>query len=189
LLFAGRIQPLKGLKIASEVFKNVKSENPNAGFLIVGGPSGHNGYDELDAAVRFLDDNSLLDSVKFMSPQPHEILSTAYRASDFCLVPSSSESFGLVALEAMACGSVVIANAVGGLNSLIVNNYNGYLMNNRNPKAWGDKVTKTFYQSELRRRLTNNAVAMSKSYTWRSSATKFIEMASRLQDSILVNCN
>ncbi len=189
LLFAGRIQPLKGLKIAAEIFKGVKENFKDAGLLVVGGPSGHHGYEELNATVDFLKLNSLLDSVRFMEPQPHEILSTIYRAADYCLVPSSSESFGLVALEAMACGSLVMANAVGGLISLIVDGYNGVLLDNRNPNVWAQKIieiekNKCFYD-----RLSANAVSLAKNYTWRSSAIKFVNAAIRLEDKVLVSCN
>ena len=72
--------------------------------------------------------SGLSGMVRFVAPQPHELLSTYYRAADVCIVPSRSESFGLVALEAAACGTPVVAAAVGGLTTLVEDRLTGYLV-------------------------------------------------------------
>ena len=71
--------------------------------------------------------------VDMVAPQPHELLSTYYRAADVCLVPSRSESFGLVALEAAACGTPVVASAVGGLTTLVDHGRTGFLVDDAEP--------------------------------------------------------
>ena len=85
----------------------------------MGGPSGPDGAAEMAAVRALVAELGLADRVRFVPPQPHERLPAYYRAADVCLVPSRSESFGLVALEAAACGTPVVAAAVGGLRTLV----------------------------------------------------------------------
>ena len=80
------------------------------------------------------------DRVTLVTPQPHELLSTYYRAADACLVPSRSESFGLVALEAAACGTPVVASAVGGLTTLVDDGRTGFLVDDADPGAFAAAV-------------------------------------------------
>ena len=117
LLFVGRIQPLKGPDVAVRALAELG--RPDAQLVIVGGASGDAGDDEAIRIRALVDELGLTDRVHFVEPQPHHILSTYYRAADVVLVPSRSESFGLVALEAAACGIPVVASAVGGLLSLV----------------------------------------------------------------------
>ncbi|HEV3497057.1 MAG TPA: glycosyltransferase, partial [Actinomycetes bacterium] len=105
LLFVGRIQPLKGADVAVRALAAL--DRP-ATLLLVGGPSGPEGEAELARLHRLVDDLGLRQRVRFLPPQPHGHLATFYRAADVCLVPSRSESFGLVALEAAACGTPVV---------------------------------------------------------------------------------
>ena len=86
-----------------------------------------------------------------MPPQPHHLLSSYYRAADVCLVPSRSESFGLVALEAAACGTPVVASAVGGLRTLVDHGHSGFLVEGRDPEVFAA------YTEEL---LTNEVLAV-----------------------------
>ena len=88
-----------------------------------------------------------------MAPQPHELLSTYYRAADVCLVPSRSESFGLVALEAAACGTPVVASDVGGLRSLIDHGRTGYLVEDAAPETYAAWVRQILAEPLLAERL------------------------------------
>ncbi len=189
LVFVGRIQPLKGLSIAAQIFELVKRTYPAAGLLVVGGPSGHLGYAELEKTNKFLREASLLESVVFLEPQPHEILSTIYRAADICVVPSSSESFGLVALEAMSCGTLTVASAVGGLNSLVVDGYNGYLVDNRDASEFANKILTAIKDSQTYNTIITNAIHYSRNYTWKSSALKFMRIASEVKNCVLIDCS
>src|SRR5690606_20983739 len=102
LLFVGRIQPLKGLTVAVEALDRLR--HPDGVLLVVGGPSGVEGEAELARVKARIAELGLVDRVRFVPAQPHHLLSTYYRAADVVVVPSRSESFGLVALEAAACG-------------------------------------------------------------------------------------
>jgi D-inositol-3-phosphate glycosyltransferase len=119
LLFVGRIQPLKGLAVAVRTLAALIEDHPDAHLVVVGGPSGPQGDAEVARVHSLVDSLGLGEHVFFVPPRLHELLSTYYRAADVCLVPSRSESFGLVALEAAACGTPVVASDVGGLRSLI----------------------------------------------------------------------
>jgi D-inositol-3-phosphate glycosyltransferase len=119
LLFVGRIQPLKGASVAVATLASVARDEPDARLVVVGGPSGPHGHEEVAHIADLVEELDLSDKVLFVPPRPHELLSTYYRAADVCLVPSRSESFGLVALESAACGTPVVASDVGGLRSLV----------------------------------------------------------------------
>ena len=101
--------------------------------LVVGGASGQEGDGEVRRLHALIDELGVRDRVRFVPPQPHHILSTYYRAADAVVVPSRSESFGLVALEASACGVPVVASAVGGLLTLVDHGESGFLVPDRDP--------------------------------------------------------
>ena len=107
-----------------------------ARLVLVGGPSGPHGDEALKALHDFVESSGLGEQVVFVPPQRHELLSTYYRAADCCLVPSRSESFGLVALEAAACGTPVVASAVGGLTTLVDHGRTGFLVEAGGPDAF-----------------------------------------------------
>ncbi|MCB1003535.1 MAG: glycosyltransferase, partial [Acidimicrobiales bacterium] len=113
LLFVGRIQPLKGVDVAVRTLAALA--HPDAVLVVVGGASGADGHREVERVRELAADLGVADRIRWVAPQPHHLLSTYYRAADVALVPSRSESFGLVALEAAACGTPVVAAAVGGL--------------------------------------------------------------------------
>ena len=101
--------------------------------VVVGGPSGPHGEKSLQGLLDVADARGVREFVHFIEPQPHELLSSYYRAADVCLVPSRSESFGLVALEAAACGTPVVASAVGGLTTLVDDGHTGFLVDEPDP--------------------------------------------------------
>ena len=147
ILFVGRIQPLKGPYVAIRALAALG--RPDAQLAIVGGASGRNGDVQASEAHALVDELGLHGQVHFIEPKPHHILSTWYRAADIVLVPSRSESFGLVALEAASCGVPVVASAVGGLLSLVDDGETGYLIDGRNPDNYADAMRRILDDSEL----------------------------------------
>jgi D-inositol-3-phosphate glycosyltransferase len=186
LLFVGRIQPLKGPDVAVRALAELG--RPDAQLVIVGGASGDAGGDEAIRIRALVDELGLSDRVYFVEPQPHHILSTYYRAADIVLVPSRSESFGLVALEAAACGIPVVASAVGGLLSLVDDQVTGRLIDGRDPGRYARAITEILDDDAVRRSMSTAAVARARSYTWSFAAARLRRLYSDLTVRERVTC-
>ena len=187
LLFVGRIQPLKGVDVAVRTLAAL--DRSDATLLIVGGASGREGAAEVARVHMLVDDLGLGDQVRFVPPQPHHELSTYYRAADVCLVPSRSESFGLVALEAAACGTPVVAAAVGGLLSLVEHGKTGFLIDERDPTIYADHVASILRSADLASTLSQHATALAASYTWSVTAARLRRLYADLTSRELVRCD
>ena len=127
------------------------------------------------------------ERVHFIEPQPHELLSSYYRAADVCLVPSRSESFGLVALEAAACGTPVVASAVGGLTTLVDHGVTGLLVDEPDPAAYAAAVRSVFEEPLAAERLSTASVLRARRYTWRAAARTLVELHDELATGRLVD--
>ena len=189
LLFVGRIQPLKCADVAIETLAELRAggEEPYR-LVVVGGPSGPHGDKSLQSLHDVADARGVREHVHFVAPQPHELLSSYYRAADVCIVPSRSESFGLVALEAAACGTPVVASAVGGLTTLVDHGHTGYLVEDRAPAAYADAVRRTFDEPLAAERLSTASVLRARQYTWRAAARTLVELHDELAAGRLVEC-
>lgn len=186
LLFVGRIQPLKGPDVAIRSLAELG--RPDVQLAIVGGSSGRDGDVEAANAHALVDELGLHDQVLFVEPQPHHILSTWYRAADVVLVPSRSESFGLVALEAAACGIPVVASAVGGLLSLVEDGRTGFLIDGRNPTDYAKAVASILDDPARRAAMSAAAVERASRYTWRRAAQRLQALYGDLSRGELVHC-
>jgi D-inositol-3-phosphate glycosyltransferase len=109
------------------------------------------------------------------------------RASDVMLVPSRTESFGLVALESSACGTPVVASDVGGLMTLIEPGVTGFLLGERDPRVWADAV-EVALDAEIATTMSNAAVLLARRYTWRSAAQSLADLTEELALLGLVRC-
>lgn len=178
LLFVGRIQPLKGPDVAIRALDEL--HRPDARLVIVGGASGSEGDGEVARAHQLVDELGLHDRVRFVPPQPHHILSSYYRAADVVVVPSRSESFGLVALEAAACGIPVVASAVGGLQSLVDHGETGYLVPDRDPRAFADAIGRILDDPLLAASMSVASAARASRYTWGFAAARLRRLYSDL---------
>jgi D-inositol-3-phosphate glycosyltransferase len=196
LLFVGRIQPLKGLAVAVETLAGVRALAGGslsrrlalAQLVVVGGPSGPHGDDELERAVKLAAGLGVEDRVTFVDPQPHELLSTFYRAADVVLVPSRSESFGLVALEAAACGIPIVAAAVGGLSTLVDHGVTGYLVDERSPQIYAEHVASILASPATAAALGAAATERARRYTWSVAAARLRRLYADLTARQLVEC-
>lgn len=187
LLFVGRIQPLKGPDVAIRALAALG--RPDALLLIVGGASGAEGDVETDRAHQLVADLGLQDQVQFVPPQPHHILSTYYRAADVVLVPSRSESFGLVALEAAACGVPVVASAVGGLLTLVDDGVTGFLIRDRAPGEFAKAIARILDEPTLAASMSLTSAARAKRYTWSFAAARLRRLYADLSVNRLVACS
>lgn len=186
LLFVGRIQALKGLDVAIGAL--ALSNSREARLVVVGGLSGDEGpktYTDLKQRIK---NNGLDDRVIFVEPQTHQALSTYYRAADVCLVPSRSESFGLVALEAAACGTAVVASNVGGLRDNVTDGVTGILVNEREPGRFAAAVDQLLDDPEMRSEMGRQGALRASLNSWDLGAANAIEVFSRLTSKELVFC-
>ena len=189
LLFVGRIQPLKRADVAIEALAELRAHGDEPyRLVVVGGPSGPHGEKSLHSLYDVADARGVREFVHFIEPQPHELLSSYYRAADVCLVPSRSESFGLVALEAAACGTPVVASAVGGLTTLVDDGHTGYLVDEPDPRAYASAVRRVFAQPLGPERLSTASVLRARLYTWRAAAATLVELHDELAAGRLVEC-
>lgn len=170
LLFVGRIQPLKGLDVA--VGALAASAHTDAELAVVGGPSGPEGREELARVIELADRLGVRQRIRFVEPQPHHLLTTWYRAADLVVMPSRSESFGLVALEAAACGIPVVASAVGGLRTLVGHRRTGLLVGERRPEAFATAIDEILGDPALAARFGVEAARLASGYTWASAAVR-----------------
>jgi D-inositol-3-phosphate glycosyltransferase len=173
LLFVGRLQPLKGPDLAIRVMAAAVARDPktlrDAILIVVGGPSGlapsgPGGLSRLAATL------GIADRVRFVPPQPHERLADFYSAADVVLMPSHSESFGLVALEAQACGTPVVASAAGGLSRAVAHGESGYVVRGLDPASHAERVVAILRDPSLAARLRAGAVGHAGRFSWESTA-------------------
>ncbi|GIU84434.1 MAG: D-inositol 3-phosphate glycosyltransferase [Acidimicrobiales bacterium] len=168
LLFVGRIQPLKGLDLAVKTL--IALDDPDARLVVVGGPSGPRGIEAMEEAKRIAEAARIQEQVVFVDPQPHHLLSTYYRASDVVVVPSHTESFGLVGLEAAACGIPVVASDVGGLRSVVLDGETGILVSERDPLVWAERVDWILSNPERRAAMSQAASSHASGFRWSVTA-------------------
>jgi D-inositol-3-phosphate glycosyltransferase len=186
LLFVGRIQPLKGVELALRCLAGV--DDLGAELVVVGGPSGAAGSAEVDRLHELATGLGVAERVRWVRPQPHAALADYYRAAEVCLVPSRSESFGLVALEAAACGTPVVASNVGGLSSLVDDGHTGFLVDGRRAEDFVAPVTTLLTDRRLAEELGVSAAARSGRYTWSITAARLRRLYADLSARALVQC-
>ncbi len=189
LLFVGRIQPLKCADVAIETLAELlEGGDEPYRLVVVGGPSGPHGEKALQGLHDVADARGVREHVHFVAPQPHELLSSYYRAADVCIVPSRSESFGLVALEAAACGTPVVASAVGGLTTLVDHGRTGFLVDEPDPRAYAAAVRRVVDEPLAAERFSTASVLRARHYTWRAAAAALVELHDELASGRLVEC-
>ncbi len=176
VLFVGRVQPLKGIDVAIDAFARIQHQHPAARLVVVGGPSGAQGQSEIRLAQASVEEAGLAGSVDFREPVGHPTLAGYYQAADVLLVPSRSESFGLVAVEAQACGLPVVAANVGGLAYAVADGESGYLVDGWNPADYAAAVNTVLDDGELAMRLSKGGIEHADHFSWEATANRFFEL-------------
>ena len=178
LTFVGRVQPHKGpdvlLKAAAEMILHTPHLRAKLAVVIIGGASGSiNELEKIKALAKFL---KIEDVTHFIEPVSRDVLPDWYRASDLVCVPSYSESFGLVALEAQACGTPVVATAIGGLRTAVSDGISGCLVDGHDPKAWSAVISRLIMEPQRRLLLGMNAVEHASHFGWEGTARKTLDV-------------
>lgn len=167
LAVVGRIQPLKGLELAFRALEQLVSAlDREVVLVIVGGASGPSGQHETERLHALAGDLGIAAKVRFEGARPHELTPVYYRAADAVLVCSFSESFGLTALEAQACGTPVVGTDVGGLRHIVADEVSGYLTESRDPAAFAARLKTLLGDPALQRSFAAAAAARSRDFTW-----------------------
>lgn len=168
--FAGRIQALKAPDVMLSAVARLRQLNPELGdrvtMVIVGGQSG-TGMDYPQWLRELSSDLGVSDSVRFLPPRTGPELAQVFRACDAVCVPSHNETFGLVALEAQACGTPVVATAVGGLTTAVADGHSGILVDGHDETAWADAFNRLLTDPTRRELMSAAAVEHAGHFTWR----------------------
>ncbi len=186
ILFVGRIQPLKGLDILMRALALVKKKEPalakNICLSIIGGdpnPDSEIEQREFERLQSLRAQLNISDLVTFLGAKDQDTLVYYYSAAETVVMPSHYESFGMVAIEAMACGTPVIASDVGGLSFSIEDSFNGYLVPGSDPGALAKKIILMLKYRTLREQLSEQAQAWVKRYSWVNIADEIEEVFER----------
>ena len=167
LLFVGRLQPLKAPDVLLRAAARLVEQRPHLAdrltVAVLGGPSGS----EPDWLPKLAAELGIADRVRFEAPSNADRLRDWYRAADVVAVPSHNESFGLVALEAQACGTPVVATDVGGLRTTVRDGVSGLLVPGHDPQDWADALARTV---QRRGELARGAVAHAADFSWAATA-------------------
>jgi D-inositol-3-phosphate glycosyltransferase len=173
LMFAGRIQPLKApdvlLRAAAEMLAADPSLRSRLVVPIVGGPSG-TGLEHPKAMAQLAAELGIEDVVRFVPPVAQDQLAVWCAAATAVAVPSYNESFGLVAVEAQATGTPVVAAAVGGLTTVVRDGESGLLVNTRDPRDWAAALRRLVDDAALAERLGQGALRQAREFSWDRTA-------------------
>lgn len=182
LLFAGRIQPLKApdvlLHAVAEMLEREPGRRRSLVVPVVGGPSG-SGLDKPQALADLAAELGIADIVRFVPPVSQDELARWFAAATAVAVPSYNESFGLVAAEAQATGTPVVAAAVGGLTTVVRDGHSGLLVDGHEPHDWAEALTRVLDDHDLRLRLEAGALAQARLFSWDATADRTYEVYER----------
>jgi D-inositol-3-phosphate glycosyltransferase len=183
LLFVGRIQPVKApdvvLRAAAELLRTAPSLRERLVVMVVGGPSG-SGLVEPEHLAKLAGSLGIADLVQFAVPAPHAVLADYYRAADVTVVPSYTESFGLVAVESQACGTPVVAARVGGLLTAVDDGRSGVLIDGHNPADYADAVLGVVSDRAYGAVLSDGAVRHASRFGWEGTVDRLLEVYAAL---------
>ena len=183
LAFVGRIQPHKGPEVLIRAVAEMLAHSPHLRskliLLIMGGASGA-GMGEVERLKDLVSWLGISDVVRFELPVPRTQLPDWYRAADLVCVPSYSESFGLVALESQACGTPVVATAVGGLRTAIADGISGVLVDGHDPRAWSSVLARLLQEPHRRILLSMGAIEHASHFGWDATARGTLDIYDRV---------
>ena len=187
LTFVGRIQPLKAPDILIRAAERFVSADPSLRdrlvVAIVGGPSG-NGLEHPECHAELARRLGVDDITRFVKPVQQDVLADWYRASTVVCVPSYSESFGLVALEAQACGTPVVAAAVGGLTTAVRDGVSGLLVDGHRPGDFADALGRVAFEPGLRDRMSRGALEHARGFGWEVTAERTLQVYRESMDAL-----
>jgi D-inositol-3-phosphate glycosyltransferase len=182
LLFAGRLQPLKGpdvlLRAVAELLRQTPALRSRIVVPVVGGPSG-SGLEHPESLAQLSTELGLDDVVRFVPPVAQQDLARWGAAATLVAVPSYNESFGLVAAEAQATGTPVVAAAVGGLTTVVRDGHSGLLVDGHEAREWAAALRRVIEDDDLRIRLEGGALEQARQFAWEKTAARSLDVYER----------
>jgi D-inositol-3-phosphate glycosyltransferase len=182
LLFVGRIEPLKGIRTLLRAIKYINEENQgekNLCLAVIGGDlqdENGQGSAEMQLMQQLREEYGLQDMVTFLGKRSQDSLPYYYSAAEMVIMPSHYESFGMVALESMACGTPVIASQVGGLIHLVEDGITGYHVPVDDPLALSQRISSLLGDKALRYRMGHDAFAFAKKFSWENIVERVLQV-------------
>jgi D-inositol-3-phosphate glycosyltransferase len=191
LLFVGRLQPLKGpdvaLKAAARLLETDPDLRETLQVVIVGGPSGRQERADPDRMRDLAARLGISDRVRFEPPCPQAELAQWYRAATVMLTPSHSESFGLVALEAQACGTPVVAASVGGLRTVVRDGDSGVLVDGHDPADWARVIKRLVRAPRRLQALSAGARRHASAFGWSATVDRLARVYTGAMDEAVIS--
>jgi D-inositol-3-phosphate glycosyltransferase len=173
LLFVGRLERLKGVEVAIRALGLLRDrEHDDVRLLILGEDSREGDESEKDRLKAIASEVGVRDRVDFIGSVAHHELPYFYAAADVCVMPSYSESFGLVALEAQACGCPVVASGVSGLRSVVRDEVSGYLIDGHDPASYAERIGRLLADGELAQQMGRRGRLLAQRFSWTRTADR-----------------
>ena len=187
VLFVGRIEPLKGIDTLIKAIALLREQGVVICLAIIGGDPELNSQvhtDEMSRLRAMREETGLTDLVVFLGKRAQDTLPYYYSAAEAVVVPSHYESFGMVALEAMACGTPVVASQVGGLAFLVKDGKTGFMVPVDNPDLLANQLSLLIRDTNLRKEMGKNAVEEAQAYSWEKIAIRILELYKKVVKNV-----
>jgi D-inositol-3-phosphate glycosyltransferase len=173
LLFVGRLERLKGVEVAIRALALLRDRQHDDVRLLILGEDSHEGDEsEKERLKAIASEVGVRDRVDFVGSVAHHELPYFYAAADACVMPSYSESFGLVALEAQACGCPVVASGVSGLRSVVRDEVSGYLIDEHDPAGYAERIGRLLANTELAQQMGRRGRVLAQRFSWTRTADR-----------------
>ncbi|MDQ6877835.1 MAG: glycosyltransferase [Candidatus Dormibacteraeota bacterium] len=173
MLFVGRLERLKGVEIAIKALALLRDrEHEDLRLIVLGEDSRDGDESEKERLKAVASALGVRDRVDFLGSVAHHELPYFYAAADVCVMPSYSESFGLVALEAQACGRPVVASGVSGLRSVVRDEVSGYLIDSDDPAIYADRIGRLLADPELAQQMGRRGRLLAQRFSWTRTADR-----------------
>jgi D-inositol-3-phosphate glycosyltransferase len=177
--FVGRLQPLKAPDVLLTAVARLAAADPalraRLVLPVIGGPSG-SGLEHPESLAELAAELGIFDLVRFVPPVDRDTLVDWYAASTLVCVPPYNESFGLVAIEAQATGTPVVAAAVGGLQTVVRDGVTGLLVDGHDPSDYADAIARLVREPGLRESMARAALDHARDFAWEHTADQTLDV-------------